>query len=542
MEPVDHGEKDWRAELTRLGEELEQAQVALEDAVGEAAALLQERDQLRRTVAALDRARANAEQSAIEARKQAAGTTALVATALHRTDGTEDLRVALEESSVLAEELQAANEELLAANDELDQRVAERTTSLEAANAELERLNDDLNRRVEAETAQRATAQAQLFQLQKLEALGQLTGGIAHDFNNLLMVVINGLQVLAESRSEAHRQRALRRTQEAAWRAAELTRRLLAFARRQPLHPQRVDLAAQAESLRELLSQGLRENIQLRLSVAPDVWPLEADIGALELALLNLAVNARDAMPGGGELSVATRNVMMDAASATRLSLAPGDYVEIAIKDSGVGMQDDVLEKVFEPFFTTKSAGEGTGLGLPQVYGFAQQSGGAALIESHVDEGTTVTLLLPRSRRGIEPARAAPKVATPRRDTELSVLVVEDEPSVAAIVVEMLGQLGHRATAVPTVAAAMAALSGPGADLILTDVLLPGGQSGLDLAREVQQRRLDVPVILTSGYGGSMTHRLSAMNLPFLHKPYQLPALNQAIEMAFSAPALARTG
>jgi CheY-like chemotaxis protein len=234
--------------------------------------------------------------------------------------------------------------------------------------------------------------------------------------------------------------------------------------------------------------------------------------------------------------------VMMDAASATRLSLAPGDYVEIAIKDSGVGMQDDVLEKVFEPFFTTKSAGEGTGLGLPQVYGFAQQSGGAALIESHVDEGTTVTLLLPRSRRGIEPARAAPKVATPRRDTELSVLVVEDEPSVAAIVVEMLGQLGHRATAVPTVAAAMAALSGPGADLILTDVLLPGGQSGLDLAREVQQRRLDVPVILTSGYGGSMTHRLSAMNLPFLHKPYQLPALNQAIEMAFSAPALARTG
>ena len=200
------------------------------------------------------------------------------------------------------------------------------------------------------------------------------------------------------------------------------------------------------------------------------------------------------------------------------------------------------MKKVFEPFFTTKSASEGTGLGLPQVYGFAQQSGGAALIESRIDEGTIVTLLLPRSLRAIEPAHAAPNVAAPRRDSELTVLVVEDEPSVAAIVVEMLGELGHRGTWVSTVAAAMAVLSRPGTDLILTDVLLPGGQSGLDLAREVQQRRLDVPVILTSGYGGSMTQRLSTMNLPFLHKPYQLAALNEAIGMALSAPALARTG
>jgi signal transduction histidine kinase/ActR/RegA family two-component response regulator len=542
MEPADDQKKDWRAELTRLGEELEQARVALEDAESETATLIKERDHLRHTVAALDRARAEAERISIEVRSQAAGTTALVASALRQTDATKDLRVALEESSVLAEELQAANEELLAANEELDRRVSERTVSLEAANAELERLNDDLSRRVEVEAAQRAKAQAQLFQLQKLEALGQLTGGIAHDFNNLLMVIINGLQVLADSRSETQRQRALRRTQEASWRAAELTRRLLAFARRQPLHPQRVDLVGQAESLRELLSQGLRENIQLSLSVAPDVWPLEADIGALELALLNLAVNARDAMPEGGDLSVSTRNVTMDDESAARLSLSSGDYVEIAVRDTGVGMRDDVLEKVFEPFFTTKGAGEGTGLGLPQVYGFAQQSGGAASIESQIDEGTIVTMLLPRSQRAIEPARAATNVAAPRRETELSVLVVEDEPSVAAIVVEMLGQLGHRGTCVSTVAAAMAALSGPGTDLILTDVLLPGGQSGLDLAREVQQRRLDVPVILTSGYGGSMTHRLSTMNLPFLHKPYQLPALNQAIAMALSAPALARTG
>jgi signal transduction histidine kinase/ActR/RegA family two-component response regulator len=535
MEPSDCQEKDWCAELARLEAEMEQGRVAQEDAQAEIAALIGEREQLRRTVAALDRSRAETERELIRVRGQAADATALIANALHQTGPTEDLRTVLEETSVLAEELQAANEELLAANEELDQRVAERTLALGAVNAELERVNAELHRRVEAETAARLKAQAELFQMQKLEAIGQLTGGIAHDFNNLLMVIINGLQVLAEPTAERQRERALRRTQEASWRAAELTRRLLAFARRQALQPERIDMSQHVEGLRELLGQGLRENIQLRLVAGPDVWPLEADIGALELALLNLAVNSRDAMPNGGCLTIAARNVVIDVAAAARLSLAPGEYVEIAVQDTGVGMPPEVAEKVFEPFFTTKNAGQGTGLGLSQVYGFAQQSGGTASLESRQGEGTVVRLLLPRSHRAVEAQpRARLVVAPPPQHGNLSVLVVEDEPAVAAMVVDMLEQLGHHDRAVSTVAGAIAVLSELGFDLILTDVLLPGGASGLDLAREVRQRRLDVPVILTSGYGGSMTERLSAANLPFLRKPYRLDTLSRAIEAALS--------
>jgi signal transduction histidine kinase len=534
MEPPNGEEKARRAEVARLGQELEQTRVALEDAHTEMAGLIDEREQLRSTAAALDRARENAEKALIKLRREAAGSTALAADALHQTAATEDLRTLLEETSVLAEELQAANEELMAANEDLDQRVSERTAALRLANAELERVNAELHRRVEAEAAARAKAQAELFQMQKLEAIGQLTGGIAHDFNNLLMVIINGLQVLADPKAERQRERALRRTQEASWRAAELTRRLLAFARRQSLHPERVDLLRQSENLRELLAQGLRENIRLSVAADTDVWPLEADIGALELALLNLAVNARDAMPNGGSLAISARNVVVDAARAAQLSLARGDYVEIAIADTGVGMAPEVLEKVFEPFFTTKHMGQGTGLGLPQVYGFAQQSGGTALVESRQGEGTVVRLLLPRSERTMEPSPRARPPAAPQRHRDLSVLVVEDEASVAAMVVDMLEQLGHHGRSVSTVAEAMAALTEPGIDLILTDVLLPGGASGLDLAREVQQQRMNVALILTSGYGGSMTQRLSTMNLPFLRKPYQLNTLGQAIEAALS--------
>lgn len=534
MEPPNSDEKAWSAEVARLGQELEQTRVALEDAQSEIAGLIRERDRLRGTVAHLDQARTEAQKALLQVRGQAAGTAALVTSALQQTTAAEDLRTVLEETSVLAEELQVANEELLEANEELDNRVAERTTALALANAELERVNAELHRRVESEAAARAKAQAELFQMQKLEAIGQLTGGIAHDFNNLLMVIINGLQVLADSKAEGPRQRALRRTQEASWRAAELTRRLLAFARRQSLHPERIDISQQVESFRELLGQGLRENIQLQVSVAADVWPLEADIGALELALLNLAVNARDAMPDGGRLMITARNVVMDRAAAARLSFAPGDYVEIAVEDTGIGMPPEVVEKVFEPFFTTKNAGQGTGLGLSQVYGFAQQSGGTASVESRHGEGTVVKLLLPRSRREVKaPPRARP-ITPPRQRGDLSVLVVEDDAAVAAMVVDMLGQLGHHGRSVATVAAAMAVLTEAGTDLVLTDVLLPGGASGLDLAREVQQRQLDVPVILTSGYGGAMTDRLSTMNLPLLRKPYQLNALSQAIDAALS--------
>src|SRR6202046_4039618 len=222
--------------------------------------------------------------------------------------------------------LRATNEALMAANDALEQRVSDRTLALDDANAKLERLNAHLRAQVETETAARAKAQAELFRMQKLEAIGQLTGGIAHDFNNLLMVIINGLQVLAQSGDVRLRERALRRTQEASWRASELTRRLLAFARRQALHPERVDLPQHVEAPRELLCQGVRENIQLHTDLAEDVWPLEADFGALELALLNLAVNARDAMPDGGKLTISARNILVDALIAVRHAVGPGEY------------------------------------------------------------------------------------------------------------------------------------------------------------------------------------------------------------------------
>jgi signal transduction histidine kinase/ActR/RegA family two-component response regulator len=514
MERPDGPEKALRDEIARLGQEVEQAHVALEDAHGEIAALIGEQDRLRREVES-------------GARQHSAEIAALMAGALRDKDATGELRAALEEASVLAEELQASNEELHLANERLDQRVTERT-------AELELVNADLHRRVEAETAARVQAQAQLFQMQKLEAIGQLTGGIAHDFNNLLMVIINGLQVLAQSDNQRLRERALRRTQEASWRASELTRRLLAFARRQALHPERVDLPQQVDSLRLLLGQGLRDNVDLRTEMADDLWPLEADFGALELALLNLVVNARDAMPDGGWLTIAAHNSAVDGATAARHGVAAGDYVQIAVEDTGVGMTPEVLEKVFEPFFTTKGSGRGTGLGLAQVYGFTQQSGGTAWVESRLGEGTTVRLLLPRSHREVREQPAPPSQvskAEPRSD--LRVLVVEDETSVAAAVLDMLTQLGHRGRCVETVASALALLADTGqTDLVLSDVLLPGGETGLDLAREMRNRRLGVPVILTSGYGGAVTQRLSTMDLPFLHKPYRIETLQQAIDSA----------
>jgi signal transduction histidine kinase/ActR/RegA family two-component response regulator len=521
MERPDGQEKSLFDEVTRLGQELEQAHVALEDAHGEIAALTGEQDRLLREV----------ERGT---RQHSAEMAALVADALRDKDATGELRAALEEASVLAEELQAANEELHLTNERLDQRVTERTAELAQANAELERVNADLHRRVEIESTARAKAQAELFQMQKLEAIGQLTGGIAHDFNNLLMVIINGLQVLAQSDNQRLRERALRRTQEASWRASELTRRLLAFARRQALHPDRVDLPQQVDSLRLLLGQGLRENVALSTDMAEDLWPLEADFGALELALLNLAVNARDAMPDGGRLTIAARNSTIAGATAVRHAVAAGDFVEIAVEDTGVGMTPEVLEKVFEPFFTTKGSGKGTGLGLAQVYGFTQQSGGTAWVESRLGEGTTVRLLLPRSWRELQeqPAQSS-QVSDAEPRSDLRVLVVEDETSVAAAVLDMLTQLGHRGKCVETVASALALLADIGqTDLVLSDVLLPGGESGLDLAREMRNRHLGVPVILTSGYGGAMTQRLSTMDLPFLHKPYRIETLQQAIDSA----------
>lgn len=376
--------------------------------------------------------------------------------------------------------------------------------------------------------------QAQKFQSQKLEAIGQLTGGIAHDFNNLLTVITSGLQLLSRTTDAERRNGLTRRIEEAAWRGADLTRRLLAFARRQPLNPQRLDVGPHMEGLRELLRHGLRDDIRILTSIPDSVWPVEADLAALELAVLNLAVNARDAMPNGGTMVLGARNMGAGASAQEPVGLSPGDYVELFVTDTGTGMTKDVLARVFEPFFTTKPHGQGTGLGLAQVYGFARQSGGIARAESHPTQGTTVAMLLPRSVRGpvqpVEAAAALPRAVRGPAPEHLSVLVVEDDDEVASIVLEMLEQLGHRGLRVSSLPAAVAVLSGSDCiDLIFSDVLLGTSGSGLDLAREVARRNLQTPLVLTSGYGGGVTGRLAAARLPFLRKPYTIEALRSTL-------------
>jgi signal transduction histidine kinase/ActR/RegA family two-component response regulator len=540
MDPSAGAAKAVRAELGRLRGEHEQALVSLEDAQNEISALVRERDAL---AAAGERhltAWRSAEASAGTLRANLADAMEMLirqqASAAANSATDEELAVAFEEAQTLAEELAAANDALTRSNHDLDCRVAERTSALDEANRSLELINADLQRRVDEETAARQEAQSRLFQSQKLEAIGQLTGGIAHDFNNLLTVITSSTQFLQRADDPARRARLVHRIEEAAWRGADLTRRLLAFGRRQPLRPDRVELAIQAVGLTELLRHTLREDIQIQMQFDNGVWPAEADVAALELALLNLVVNSRDAMPNGGQIVVTARNTAMRNGQSARWGLAEGDYVEICVTDTGMGMPPDVLERVFEPFFTTKEPGKGTGLGLAQVYGFVKQSGGTAWVESHLGRGTSVHLLLPRSlrERGGEATQGGTAdVRTPHDVGPISILVVEDNEDVAAAVIEMLVQLGHEATHVGSVGAALGVISGDRPiDLVFTDVLLPGGGSGLDLARELTQRKPDVPVVLTSGYGGGVTGRLAAANLPFLRKPYRIEALKMTIEEA----------
>ena len=532
-------------ELTRLRGELEQALVSVEDAQNEIGALARERDALSAAGERYLAAWRSAEESAGTLRANLANSLEMLArqqaneAANSATD--EELSVAFEEAQTLAEELAAANDALMHSNQELDRRVAERTAALDQANRSLEMLNADLQRRVDEEAAARQEAQYRLFQAQKLEAIGQLTGGIAHDFNNLLTVITSSAQFLQRADDPTRRARLVHRIEEAAWRGADLTRRLLAFGRRQPLHPDRVELGVQAVGLTELLRHTLREDIEIQMQFDTGLWPAEADVAALELALLNLVVNARDAMPNGGQITLTAHNAAMHNGQSARWGLAEGDYIEICVTDTGQGMPPDVLERVFEPFFTTKEPGKGTGLGLAQVYGFVKQSGGTAWVESRPGQGTSVHLLLPRSLREccaeISPVDMGGG-RIPHGAGPISILVVEDNDDVASAVMDMLAQLGHEAMHVASVGAALGVISGDRPiDLVFTDVLLPGGGSGLDLARELTQRKPDVPVVLTSGYGGGVTGRLAAANLPFLRKPYRIEALKMTIEAALGQQA-----
>jgi PAS domain S-box-containing protein len=408
-------------------------------------------------------------------------------------------------------------------------------TDRKRAELAAEEANELLKREVEEEVKAREAAQAKLFQTLKLEALGQLTGGVAHDFNNLLSVIMSGAALLRrdEGQDPARRERLLDAIEQAARRGADLTRRLLTFARRQALRPQPLDLEAWLGEMRELLARSLRGDITIEIEVAPGLWPAMTDVAELELAVLNLAVNARDAMPKGGVLRLSAGNAELDP--VTDPDGLGGEFVRLVLQDTGTGMPPEVMARVFEPFFSTKEAGRGTGLGLAQVYGFARQSGGGARISSVVGQGTAVTLLLPRSAAALaEAARPEPqRSATPEpAGPALRVLLVEDDDDVAALTAEMLRHLGHEVARVTSGPAAVGALaSGLEADLVMTDVVMPGGEDGVDLARRLSATRPELPLLICSGYGGAPS-RVAAAGLPLLRKPFSLVELGRALAAA----------
>jgi PAS domain S-box-containing protein len=370
-------------------------------------------------------------------------------------------------------------------------------------------------------------AQRQTAHLQKMEAIGQLTGGVAHDFNNLLMIVSGHAQSLKKRLSEARDVRALRAIEMAATRGENLTRQLLAFSRTLPLNPTVISLADTVAAIRDVLAGTMHVNIEFLIDVPAATWPIRVDKSEIELALVNLAVNARDAMPDGGRIAITAQNVSLQAQDAP--NGAAGDYVALSVADTGCGIPADLLPRVVEPFFTTKGPDKGTGLGLSQVYGLAHRSGGTVQIASEIGHGTKVTIYLPRSEAPVaapSPEDSSRYMAADRR----TILVVEDNTDVKNVAVSLLEQLGYKTIAVESASEALDVLaSGETVNLVFTDVALPGQLDGLALARKVIDRYGSIPIVLTTGYTRAFD---SDPEFPVLRKPYQISALGRLIHQA----------
>ncbi len=370
-------------------------------------------------------------------------------------------------------------------------------------------------------------AEAALRQAQKMESLGQLTGGVAHDFNNLLSVFASGLQIL-ERVDGTPRPRVFEAMRRAIARGTGLTRHLLAFSRRRPVNPESIDIVGHLKGMRALLDGSLGGDIQIQMNLRDDVWAIEVDAGEMELAVLNLCVNARDAMPEGGAITITVENVRTtDDVGADR------DFVRVSVADTGIGMAPEIVARVFEPFFTTKDVGKGSGLGLPQVYGFAQQSGGRVSIDSSLGAGTTVTLWLPRtlSDPPVE-TRTTDSTETASRTTAVRrghILLVEDDKEVSALTFELLSSLGFVVTHVSSADAALGALAnGRDVDVVLSDIMMPGGVNGLQLAREIRRRYPELSVVLTTGYVEAAAD-MEEYEFRLLPKPYTLESLADAL-------------
>jgi PAS domain S-box-containing protein len=370
-------------------------------------------------------------------------------------------------------------------------------------------------------------AQRQAAHLQKMEAIGQLTGGVAHDFNNLLMIVSGHAQSLKKRLSEARDVRALQAIEMAATRGENLTRQLLAFSRTLPLNPTVISLADTVAAIRDVLAGTMHVNIEFLINIPADTWPVSVDKSELELALVNLAVNARDAMPDGGRIAIAAQNASLSAHDVP--NGAAGDYVALSVADTGCGIPADLLPRVVEPFFTTKGPDKGTGLGLSQVYGLAHRSGGTVQIASEIGHGTKVTIYLPRGETPIaapSPEDSSRYMAADQR----TILVVEDNKDVKNVAVALLEQLGYKTIAVESASEALDVLaSGQTVNLVFTDVALPGQLDGLALARKVTDRYGTIPIVLTTGYTRAFD---SDPEFPVLRKPYQISALGRLIHQA----------
>ncbi|WP_181707631.1 ATP-binding protein [Chthonobacter rhizosphaerae] len=418
----------------------------------------------------------------------------------------------------------------------LAQREAERVAG------ELKALNETLERRIADEVAERLKAEEMLRQAQKMEAVGRLTGGIAHDFNNLLTIIIMNLDTLQQRMPEEQPRlrRAVENALHGANRAAALVQKLLAFSRRQPLDPKPIDANQLVNGMAELLKRTLGEPVALETVLARGLWRTKADPNQLESAILNLAVNARDAMSSGGKLTVETANTRLEETYVDKLPepVPAGQYVLIAVSDTGTGMDQTTVNRVFEPFFTTKEAGKGTGLGLSQVYGFVRQSNGHVKIYSEVDHGTTVKIYLPRLIDDAAPSyEAAPQEsATPRGEGEL-IVVVEDEHQLRAQSVEALAELGYRVVEAADGPSGLALIEQhPDVALLFTDVVLGGSMSGRALAEAATKRRPGLRVLYTTGYTANaiVHHGRLDPGVNLIGKPFSASDLGRRVRQTLT--------
>jgi nitrogen-specific signal transduction histidine kinase len=382
-------------------------------------------------------------------------------------------------------------------------------------------------------------AEEALLHSQKMEAVGQLTGGIAHDFNNLLTGIVGSLDLLQTRLDQGRTDNVARYISAAmtsANRAAALTHRLLAFARRQPLIPKSVDVNRLVVSLEDLLRRTIGETIDLKIVAANDLWLTTCDPNQLESALLNLAINSRDAMSGGGKLTISTANVRLDGVTADTPALSPGDYICIGVTDTGTGMSAEVAARAFDPFFTTKPIGQGTGLGLSMIYGFARQSNGHVTIDSKLGRGTSVKLYLPRHHGDSASQLASAIGAAEHGVTGETVLVVEDEPVVRAVILEMLGDQGYRTLEAVDGPSGLRILRNPQrVDLLVTDVGLPG-MNGRQLADQARETRPDLKILFITGYAESvaMSEGFLQPGMEMITKPFDLDILSRRIRAMIS--------